>query len=125
MKHTRLTALLLLGALILSGCGSGLRATRIIEDSDVYSRWEIETAMHTAARFFDRHFDGCTLLSICYEEDPETPPADDRTIRLTSSFRTGAHTEGSLSPDQIYSGYSWELSRGPLGLWRMTNWGYG
>lgn len=125
MKHTRLIALLLLAALVLSGCGNTLRATRVIGDSAVFSRREITSAMHKVARFFSLHFRGCTLLTITYEEDPENPPESDRSIRITTSFETGPHIEGSLSPNEIYTRYGWELERDFLGGWKLVNWGYG
>lgn len=126
MKAKRLLILaLLLPALFLAGCGHTLHTTRIIEDSDVYSRWEIISAMHVVTRFFPLHFADCTLLTISYEEAPEDPPENDRTIRIYTSFRTGPRIEGSLSPNEVYSRYSWELERGFLGVWKLTNWGYG
>ena len=125
MKAKRLLILaLLLPALFLAGCGHTLHATRIIEDSDVYSRWEIISAMKVVKRYFVM-FTDCTLLTISYEEDPEDPPEDDRTIRLYTSFRTGPNTEGSLTPNEVYSNYSWELERKLFGGWKLTNWGYG
>jgi len=126
MKVKRFLMLaLLIPSLFLAGCGNTMKATRIIEASDVYSRREIVSAMRVVAQFFSLHYDGCTLQTICYEEDPENPPEDARTIRLYTSFETGPHTEGSLSPNEVYSRYSWELERGIFGGWKLTNWGYG
>ena len=126
MKTKRLLILaFLLPALFLTGCGNTLRATRIIEDSAVFSRQEIVSAMHVVTRFFSLHFADCTLLTISYEEDPEDPPENDRTIRIYTSFKTGPRIEGSLSPNEVYSRYSWELERKLFGGWKLTNWGYG
>ena len=126
MKTKRLLILaFLLPALFLSGCGNALRATRIIGDSAVFSRGEIVSAMHVVTRFFSLNFSGCTLLTISYEEDADNPPENDRTIRITTSFETGPHMTGSLSPNEVYSRYSWELERGLLGGWKLVNWGYG
>ena len=125
MKAKRLLILiLLLPSLFLAGCGNTLRSTRIIEDSDVYSRWEIISAMSVVKRYFVL-FTDWTLLTISYEEDPEDPPEDDRTIRLYTSFRTGPNSVGSLTPNEVYSNYSWELERKLFGGWKLTNWGYG
>ena len=125
MKLKRFLILaLLFPSLLLAGCGSTLKATRIVEDSDVYSRWEITSAMRVVKRYFVL-FTDWTLLTVSYEEDPENPPEDDRTIRLYTTFETGPHTEGSLSPNEVYSRYSWELERKFFGGWKLTNWGYG
>ncbi len=55
------------------------------------------------------------------EFDREMP---DGTVVYKSTFKTPGRTDGSLSPNKIYSGWTWDLERTPFG-WKIVGYGYG
>lgn len=128
----KILALVLVLALLLTGCGNVLTVRRVVGDSDLYSRREIRNAMGVVTRHFALHFRGCTLLEIAYDEEKTLQETERRAengetgdvMVLTSSFYV-ADGDGSLNPHSTYNGWSWELERNGLGGWKLTNWGYG
>ena len=54
--------------LCLSGCGIPFTAKKIIDDSDIYSKRDIEKAMNRVYREF-AFFEGCVLLELEYDEE--------------------------------------------------------
>ena len=131
----RFLAMFLALAVLLCGCsgGSTVGVKRIVGKSEIYSETEIESAMSVVIRNFRSGFEGCRLLEIAYDEEKtlkemernaENGETGDVMI-LVSSFKVGAKSDGSLTPNMTYSGWSWELRRSGLGGWRLTNYGYG
>ena len=126
--------LLLILALLLSACGGDVRTVeRQIGESELYSAAEIDDAMDVVVRNFRKEFDGCTLLNIVYSEELNNERADawakqyqaKEAIVLVSSFETGAAGgDGSLNPNDTYTGYQWILTRSG-GSWTLQTWGYG
>lgn len=131
----RFLAAVLVLSLLFCGCSGGrVRAVeKIIPESELYSKSEIESAMSVVTRTFRSGFDGCTMLEIAYDEEKtlkemernaENGETGDVMI-LVSSFKVGEKSDGSLSPNTTYDGWSWELTRSGLGGWKLTNYGYG
>ena len=117
--------------LSLSGCGMPFTAKKIIDDSDIYSKRDIEKAMNRVYREF-AFFEGCVLLELEYNEEyskarmvdwAENYDADEAIV-LLSKFYVAAEN-GSLEPGETYSKWNWILVRNENGPWKLMTWGYG
>ena len=66
----KVLAILLAAVLVisLSGCGIPFTAKKIIDDSEIYSKRDIEKAMNRVYREF-AFFEGCVLLELEYDEE--------------------------------------------------------
>ena len=66
----KIFAIIIAAALIvcLSGCGIPFTAEKIIDDSDIYSKRDIEKAMNKVYSQFAL-FEGCILLELEYDEE--------------------------------------------------------
>ena len=117
--------------LCLSGCGIPFTAKKIIDDSEIYSKRDIEKAMNRVYREF-AFFEGCVLLELEYDEEySKERMADwsenynaDEAIVLLSKFYVAAEN-GSLEPGETYSKWNWILVRDKGGFWELKTWGYG
>ena len=117
--------------LCLSGCGIPFTAKKIIDDSEIYSKRDIEKAMNRVYREF-AFFEGCILLELEYDEEySKERMADgaenygaDEAIVLLSKFYV-ATENGSLEPGETYSKWNWILVRSKGGFWELKTWGYG
>ena len=49
---------------------------------------------------------------------------DDEGIIFVSTIKTSKNIEGSLSPNQYYSGWEWILTRKKNGGWKLRDWGF-
>ena len=115
----------------LSGCGVPFTAKKIIDDSEIYSKRDIEKAMNRVYREF-AFFEGCVLLELEYDEEySKERMADwaenynaDEAIVLLSKFYVAAEN-GSLEPGETYSKWNWILVRDKGGFWELKTWGYG
>ncbi|MBQ8275135.1 MAG: hypothetical protein IJZ02_00740 [Clostridia bacterium] len=133
MKKRCLVGLLLVLAVLLCACGSTFGVKRSIGESERYSVREISGAMDAVESHFRRHFDGCTLIELCYDEAfsdkhgegyAERYKAAD-VIVLTSSFSVDASGgDGSLNPNYTYTRWQWILTRSKIGGWTLRDWGY-
>ncbi len=121
-------------AVLLSACGSTVGVKRSIGESEHYSTREINAAMNAVESHFRRHFDGCTLIELSYDEAfsdkhgegyAERYKAAD-VIVLTSSFSVDASGggDGSLNPNYTYTRWQWILTRSKIGGWTLRDWGY-
>lgn len=127
------TFLLLLLAALFTGCGSTWGAQRDIGASDRYSPAQLEAAMDVVTRHFRRHFDGCTLTELRYDEELSDRYAAEwaqqygakNAIVLLSSFDVGPTSDGSLTPNQTYTRWQWILTSDIPGIWTLQTWGYG
>ena len=119
-------------ALLLTACGGDIgESTRQIREPERFTRGEIADAMKAVERYFDRHFDGCTLHTIVYDEaetQRETALAVENygevTIILKTDFwvdETGG--DGSWNPETMYRNYTWTLTKTFFG-WKIQDWGY-
>ncbi len=131
----RAAALLLtiLAALSLTACGHVGGAQRIIGESTRFSPGEIDAAMDVVTRHFFRHFDGCTLKELTYDEAVSDRAADEwaqqynaaDAIVLLSTFDVGDGGDGSLNPNSTYTRWQWILTSHIPGVWTLQTWGYG
>ena len=127
-------AFLLAAAMIflLSGCGIPFTAKKIIDDSEIYSKRDIEKAMNQVYCQFAL-FEGCILLELEYDEEySKARMADwaenydaDEAIVLLSKFYVAGDSDGSLEPGETYSKWNWILVRDKGGSWKLKTWGYG
>ena len=130
----RIFALLVLLLLVLTACGGSTAGTEhVIGESEQFSKGEITAAMKAVESHFRRHFDGCTLLELAYDEAVSDKEADewaeqygaDEAIVLTSSFYvspTGG--DGSLNQNYTYTRWQWILTKSGIGGWKLRDWGY-
>ena len=119
---------------LLCACGNVMHTEKIIETSEVYTGREIRSAMNVVSGHFFRHFDGCTLTVLEYDEEFSTKRSDDwaeqydadEAIVLLSEFEVD-HTggDGSLEPNSTYRKWQWILVRDDRESWRLKTWGYG
>ena len=85
------------------------------------------------SRYFEKEFDGCTLLEIGYVGDQDGKAfieranqyGVDEVIILVSSFAVGPEGgDGSLNPNDTYRNWKWILGRTNGGQWRHLDHGY-
>ncbi len=130
----RFIAILISAVLIIcfSGCGIPFTAEKIIEDSDIYSKRDIEKAMNQVYSKFGREFEGCALLELEYDEEyskermcdwAENYDADEAIVLLSKFYVFGEN--GSLEIGETYSKWNWILVRNKGGFWELKTWGYG
>lgn len=123
-------------SLCLSGCVRGdVSKVRVNgQRSNIYTDWEISRAVDVAVRYFEKEFDGCTLLEIGYVGDQDGKAfieranqyGVDEVIILVSSFAVGPEGgDGSLNPNDTYRNWKWILGRTNGGQWRHLDHGYG
>lgn len=134
MKKLLGLALALLLVLGLAACGNVESVTKIIGDSQYYSKAEINAAMKVVVFEFKKDFGGCTLLELCYDENKTAAAqaeyaADhgkDEVIIILSSFETDENggDEGCLNPNDTYENYQWVLARNRGGAWKLKDRGY-
>lgn len=135
MRRRALLAVILVLAVLFSGCSGGevSQVNKIIGDSEVYSRAEIGRAMNVVIRCFKNGFEGCTLTELEYDEEiSEKYSSDwaekydaDEGIVLISSFHVDASGgDGSLEPNSTYKNYQWVLTRSGITGWKLQTWGY-
>lgn len=119
---------------VMAGCsGDVSRATIRLGASDHYSRAELQAAADAVLEEF-RRFKGCTLLALSYDEEVSErqealtwprPPDPIDVVIFTSDFSVdGSGSDGSLTPNSTYRGWSWEVTRPSPDLpWKVTNHG--
>ena len=125
----------ILAAVIGTPSGGGNADNVVITEysSQIYTDEEIASAIDTTIDYFEDGFSGCTLTEISYVGDEnldkytsylERFDADD-VIAFTSSFdvdSTGG--DGSINPNQTYTGWNWILVRTTDGNWTHVDHGY-
>lgn len=132
-KASAVWAVVLVCVLLFSGCGGNvIGVKKVAGASELYSDVEIQSAMNVVLRHFASEFDGCTLKELTYDEERTLQEMERNAengetgdvIILVSSFKVGEESDGSLSPNTTYDGWSWELKRSGLSGWKLTNAGY-
>ncbi len=136
MKNTLSYLLILVLLLSCSGCAKGdvSGVQRVIMSSEQYAKSEIEDAMEIAINYFRSHFEGCTLLTMEYDQS-KTISAEyanaqqyeaEEAIVLLSSFAVDENGgDGSFNPNSTYTRWQWILTRNSGGKWALQTWGYG
>ena len=137
MMKKRIGALALLLVLVLTfaACGKASNGgyTVVVPSDAHYSAQDIRAAMRVAVRHFEKEFDGCTLLSIHYDEskvkdaEPEWAAqydADEAIVLLSSFHVDGSGGDGSFNANSDYTDWQWVLVRNGGGNWQLKTWGY-
>ena len=131
----KLSAVLLACVLLflLSSCGQVGRVTVSYEESELYTREELEEAARATELYFFLHFRGCRLVSLTYAGDDteqfealaEQYGADEAVVLLSSFTVDSTGGDGSLTPGETYENWQWILVRPAGGHWRHADHGYG
>ena len=116
---------------LLTGGGNVRNAERIVGESSLYTKREIEAAMDVAVNKFRRNFDDCKLLRIAYDEEKTLSEREyqkekygkDEIIVLVSDFYVGNRAEPTFSPNQTYKNWKWILEKSAFG-WKLIGSGY-
>lgn len=137
MLKKRWIALTLVFLLLLTFAACGKKTnggyTVVVPSDAHYSEQDIRAAMRVAVRHFEQEFDGCTLLSICYDEakvkdaEPEWAAqydADEAIVLLSSFHVDGSGGDGSFNANSDYTDWQWILVRSNGGAWELKTWGY-
>ena len=128
MKKGLIIPTIIVVIVLLCSCGKTGAVQKIIPDSEIYSKAEIESAMNTVIKEFRKSFDGCELLKIEYCDEETLKEAKNygsgEVMVLLSEFETGSSFDGSLEPNSKYSDYKWVLVRTKLGGWKLEDRGY-
>lgn len=135
MKHTILPVILIFLSL-LTGCAKGdvSKAEFLLGQSARYAEAEIRDAMDVAAGHFKKEFEGCTLLTMEYDEVKtqsaasawaETYGAEEGIVLLSSFEVDEKGGDGSFNPGDTYHNWQWVLVRTDGGSWELKTWGYG
>lgn len=132
----KLIAFVLASVCLLSlvGCGGNVKNVQVTDyTSEIYSEVEIKSAIDVAIDYFQKEFEGCTLIEITYlgddklddwSEYAEGNHADD-VIVLVSTFEVDASGgDGSLNPNSTYTNWKWVLVRTDGGKWKHIDHGY-
>lgn len=133
IKKLSLILVIALLTAVLCSCGGNIKnAKKDIGPSDIYTSAEIDSAMNVAMAYFEKEFEGCTLLEIYYDDEKAAMTAkeyEDRwntqVIVLYSSFDVDSSGgDGSFNATSTYYGWKWILSRTDNGKWTLRDWGY-
>lgn len=118
----------------LSACGGNVKNVKVIDvESEIYTSDDINSAIETIVKEFDKDWKGCTLKEIYYAGDETSKNyqdwADrnnaDEVIVLLSSFDVDSSGgNGSLNPNSTYDGWNWILVRNRGGQWKHVDHGY-
>jgi hypothetical protein len=108
--------IVILMSISLVACGGGNidSMKKTIDESEIYSNEEIESAMGVVTHLFQEKFKGCTLTELSYDESISSASSDawaiqyqaEEAIVLVSSFHvddTGG--DGSLNPNSTYNNW--------------------
>lgn len=134
----RLVILSVIAVMILSLCacsGSGKTSDcNIIPiESNIYTQKDYEEACQVVFEYF-KGFTGCNMTEIAYAGDDRSDAMKewaynygaDEVIILNSSFDTDSKGgDGSLNPNDTYTGWQWILARDKGGKWKHKDHGYG
>ena len=128
----KIFAIIIAAALVFCFCGCGIpfTAEKIIDDSDIYSKRDIEKAMNKVYSQFAL-FEGCALLELEYDEEYSKERMCDwaenygaeEAIVLLSKFFVSKETEGALEKGEIAK-WSWIFIRNKGGSWEFRDCGY-
>jgi len=118
----------------LSACGGNVKNVDVVDvESEIYTSYEINSAIETIVKEFDNEWDGCTLKEIYYAGDKISNDYQDwadrngaeQVVVLFSSFEVDSSGgDGSLNPNSKYDGWMWILVRKTDGQWKHVDHGY-
>lgn len=139
MKRSSIIVLLLFAMLgtviLLSGQGGDVRIVRReIGESKKFLKADLESAMDVVEHHFKKEFDGCTLITLTYDEVvsdrssdgwEENYGAEDAIVLLSRFYVDASGGDGSLNPESYYDNWQWILTRNAGEKWQLQTWGYG
>jgi len=113
-------------------CGNVSGAEKVIRNSELHEREQIEQAMKVVIHHFKFNFKGCTLLELVYDDEFQKGALHwaksygaEKAMVLQSSFQTDHRgSDGGLNPNDTYTHWKWILVW-EEGQWRLKTWGYG
>lgn len=103
-------------------------------ESEIYSNEEINNAIDVILDYFEKNFNGCSLLEIEYIGDENNDDYRDWAIRnnksevivFISNFKVNPNGgNGVLNSNSEYDDYSWILVRNENENWKYVDGGYG
>lgn len=118
----------------LSACGGNVKNLNVVDvESEIYTSDDINSAIETIVKEFNKDWKGCTLKEIYYAGDETSKNYQDwadrnnanEVIVLLSSFDVDSSGgDGSLNPNSTYDGWNWILVRNTGGQWKHVDHGY-
>lgn len=134
MKKITIFLVCMIIIISLSACGGNIKNVNVVDvESEIYTSDDINSAIETIVKEFDKNWKGCTLKEIYYAGDEASKNhqdwADrsnaDEVIVLLSSFDVDSSGgDGSLNPNSTYDGWKWILVRNTGGQWKHVDHGY-
>ena len=114
-KYIKLAAVLAAAVMILCSCGSGIKSAERTLRRNFFWNWTLR-----GYELIDLEYDAEMSQKMLYDlEDGEDVAV------FKTSFKTPHKVSGSLSPDHVYTGWSWELRRTKHSGWKIVNYGFG
>ena len=119
-------------ALLLAACGGGdiRESGRRISGNERFDKADVADAMDAVEDYFRKHFDGCKLHTIVYDEETDAKITalaveeyGEATLILKTDFWVEDAGAGSFSPDTEYRNYTWTLTKTFWG-WKIQDHGY-
>lgn len=97
---------------------------KIIPQSDIYSKIELNSALNTAARHFLPILTECKVNKLYYDEETNLRLGGDKnTITVLCDFEVLWDTP-IWDKGEIRRGWSWQMEK-VCGIWIVTNYGFG
>ena len=125
-KYIILSIIVLCLFVVFVGTDKSIRNAKTIKtDSEIYSDFEINSAILSAKLYFVFNFKDCELLEITYAGDKANIDNDKNTIILTSSFKSGSDWQSTgLESDYTYTNWKFIMVRRLGFLWLHKDHGY-
>ena len=114
-KYVKLAAALAAVMMILCSCGSSIKSAENTLRRTFFWNWTLR-----GYELIDLEYDA----EMSRRELHDLEDGEDIAIFKTS-FKTPHNTDGSLSPDHVYTGWTWELRRSKHSGWKIVNYGFG
>jgi hypothetical protein len=117
----------------LSACGGNIKNVNVVDvESEIYTSDDINSAIETILKEFNKNWKGCTLKEIYYAGDEvsknyqdwaDRSNADEVIVLLSSFDVDSSGGDGSLNPNSTYDGWMWILVRNTGGQWKHVDHG--
>ena len=123
----------IVGLCACSGQGKTSDCKIVPIESEIYTQEDYEEACGVVFDYF-KGFSGCNMTEVKYAGDDSKDSMEewakeygvDEVIILESEFTTNSKGgDGSLDPNDTYTGWQWILARDKGGKWKHKDHGYG
>lgn len=118
----------------LTACGGDVKNVKVTDkESKMYTSNDINSAIETIKKEFQKDWKGCTLKEIYYAGDDiskdhqdwaDRNDADEVMVLLSSFDVDSSGGDGSLNPNSTYDNWMWILVRTKDGQWKHVDHGY-